>query len=246
MIWVFSATGNSRHAADRLGQLLSEPVRDLSQCKGTLSLQDQREIFVLPLYFWGLPSLVQEWLGRTAAQPRSTAHVVMTCGGALGGGDRLIRRNFRKAGFSHVYVHELVMQTNYIVLHRTGSQSEADRRLAAAEAEIGRIADDIRENRSRYRSALPKGILAAVFHGYYQLRRTTRPFRVSDACIGCGQCAKGCPAGAIAMVQGRPRWTKPRCALCLRCLHRCPALAIDYGRATRGKTRYVYPSVRER
>ena len=44
------------------------------------------------------------------------------------------------------------------------------------------------------------------------------------------------------MNQGRPRWDKLKCQLCLQCLHRCPASAIEYGEATRGKARYTYPN----
>ena len=34
------------------------------------------------------------------------------------------------------------------------------------------------------------------------------------------------------MEGNKPVWVKERCAMCLRCLHRCPKFAIQYGKST--------------
>ena len=33
---------------------------------------------------------------------------------------------------------------------------------------------------------------------------------------------------AFVMQEGKPKWVKEKCTLCLGCFHRCPAAAIDY------------------
>ena len=53
----------------------------------------------------------------------------------------------------------------------------------------------------------------------------TRTFIAASSCTGCGLCARGCPALAIRMRRGRPRWTL-RCVECNRCINACPANAI--------------------
>ena len=53
-------------------------------------------------------------------------------------------------------------------------------------------------------------------------------FFATDACDGCGICAKKCPTGHIKMVEGRPDWGKP-CLMCAQCMDFCPKGAIAFG-----------------
>ena len=70
---------------------------------------------------------------------------------------------------------------------------------------------------------------------------STRKFRAEATCIHCGKCAANCPSGAISMVDGRPVWTKSKCLKCCACINRCPVSAIQYGRKTVKRGRYVNP-----
>ncbi len=57
----------------------------------------------------------------------------------------------------------------------------------------------------------------------------TDNFAVSEACVGCGRCARACLASAIEMRDGAPAWVKPECFMCFGCLRLCPTAAIRYG-----------------
>lgn len=63
--------------------------------------------------------------------------------------------------------------------------------------------------------------------------------RVSDACVGCGQCASKCPLNNIELRNGKPEWGK-QCTHCMACISYCPAKAIEYGKRSVGKPRYRF------
>ena len=68
---------------------------------------------------------------------------------------------------------------------------------------------------------------------------STKAFFADETCIHCGKCASICPSGAIGMVEGRPAWKKKKCLKCCGCINRCPVSAIQYGKRTASRGRYV-------
>ena len=64
---------------------------------------------------------------------------------------------------------------------------------------------------------------------------------MDDTCIACSKCEANCPAGAIRMENGRPVWAKKKCLKCCGCINRCPVAAIQYGKKTAARGRYVNP-----
>ena len=67
----------------------------------------------------------------------------------------------------------------------------------------------------------------------------------TDACTHCGACVKNCPMHNITLTDGTPHWNG-RCAMCLSCLHRCPARAIQYAKSTTTKGRYFFKKLEVR
>ena len=66
MILYFSATGNSQYVADRLASALGQDAVSLVDClrRGETSFTDDTICVVSPTYFWGLPSIVKEFLAQ--------------------------------------------------------------------------------------------------------------------------------------------------------------------------------------
>ncbi len=53
------------------------------------------------------------------------------------------------------------------------------------------------------------------------------PPRVSERCIGCGRCARACPAHAIVVQNGKARVQPGGCIRCYCCHELCPVRAIE-------------------
>ncbi len=54
----------------------------------------------------------------------------------------------------------------------------------------------------------------------------TLPFVDKYSCVGCGDCTKSCPTGAISMVDGRAVITDSLCIDCKICVKTCTYQAI--------------------
>jgi ferredoxin len=67
-------------------------------------------------------------------------------------------------------------------------------------------------------------------------------FHAGEGCTGCGQCARLCPAGNIAMQNGKPVFGA-KCEQCVACIQWCPQAAIQYKEETQARKRYHHPQV---
>ncbi|MBP5239783.1 MAG: 4Fe-4S binding protein, partial [Oscillospiraceae bacterium] len=61
--------------------------------------------------------------------------------------------------------------------------------------------------------------------------RVVTPFPKLDpsSCIGCGKCARTCPAKASTMVRGKPQINRRICIHCFCCQEFCPKGAMKVG-----------------
>lgn len=57
-----------------------------------------------------------------------------------------------------------------------------------------------------------------------------RPVFSQEVCIGCGNCKRSCPPGAISMVDGKPRVNLEKCIRCFCCQELCPQKAVEVKR----------------
>ena len=249
MVFYFSATGNSRFVAEKAAAEFGLETVDIT---GALRQKrfsyetggDEKVIFVLPVYFWGLPAPVMDFLQQVEFTGASKAEVcvILTCGGSAGSSDRMFEKAMHGKNCTVKAAYFIVMPDNFVLMLQVPNPEAQVMLLKKAEKAMEEIFESIRFNyRKGYRSGLAARLGSKAAYRFYRKLRSTRKFWVQDSCIGCGLCQTVCPSSAITMEEGRPVWTRDTCAWCTACINRCPAEAIQYGKKSEKKGRYVHP-----
>lgn len=253
MIFYFSATGNSLYAAQKLAKeeqteciSIADVMRsrDASEQYSFLAKDDEVVGFVFPIYFCGLPTIVTEFLSKlyiNGIQGHYT-FLVLTYGAMDGNAAALFHKHLTKQGLSLSAAYSICTVDSYLPMFFIPEKGEIEEILAKANAQLEQVCTAVhkREKNQTYSShRVGASLCTAIMYPTYQTGRKTAKFNVGDSCTGCGLCEKVCPDRAIQLVNGKPSWVKNACVLCLGCLHRCPQGAIDYGKKTMGKKRYM-------
>lgn len=243
MIYYFSGTGNSRAVAQELSRLLDMRAFDISakDCPSDLC-NEQIVIWVFPIYSWGLPPAVVDFIGSINAVTEALHYMVCTCGDDIGRADRQWMRLMAAKGFDIGAAYSVQMPNTYTLLpgFDVDSNEVEQKKLSDMPARVKYIVGMIL-NASKESDVVSGGVSllksGVVYPLFCKWGCNTRPFKTSNYCVGCGLCATQCPNGNMTMENGRPRWGN-NCTMCLRCYHICPHHAVSYGKVTSGKGQY--------
>ena len=246
MILFFSATGNSRYCARMLAQLLDDEATDVLpflRGEAQASFDSHKPwVFVCPVYSWQAPRVFLQFLQDTAFTGSTDAYFVLTCGEEIGNAAAALQTLCSAKRWTLRGVMPVVMPNNYILFSRAPQQPQALQIIDAARASIQEAAARILSHqgfpmqKATFLDRLKSG---PINNGFYLMTRKNG-FSATSLCTGCGLCSRVCPLCNIHMHDSRPVWGN-HCTQCTACINRCPVQAIEYGRLTRGKTRYVCP-----
>lgn len=253
MIFYFSATGNSKYAAERLAAATDDHIIFLRDAIRSHSYhynagREERIGFVFPVYYGGLPSILQFFLKKLELTGYQDQYVytVMTCGYMTGNAAGQLDGLLEKKGISLSARFGVPMVDNYIQAFKIPSEEEIGRILDEADNVLEDVCRAVRSrgigDYNRAAGPVP-GVITRVMYPQYAHGRSTKPFVVTEQCIGCGLCQEICPCGAIMISGGKPAWVKPKCVQCMGCLHRCPTQAIHWKKASEEQGRYYNPRV---
>lgn len=247
MILYFSGTGNSEYVAKRIAEEIGDKTLNLFEKirnSDYSGLQSGRPwTLVVPTYAWRIPRIVENWLMKTKLSGSKLFYVVMTCGEDNGNAGAYARQLCEKKRMMFRGCMSIVMPENYIAMFQAPNQEESLQIIDAAEPYIQKAADDIRkgkpfpESKASLADRIKSGPVNELF---YPMFVHARKFHADDTCVSCGKCVQVCPLKNIRLEDGRPAWGDD-CTHCMACICRCPAAAVEYGKSSKGKVRYVCP-----
>ena len=132
------------------------------------------------------------------------------------------------------------MPENYIAMFTAPNDEQAERIIAKSKGRIDETAkligagEKLPEIKVDFIGRLKSGIVNVAF---YPLCVSAKKFYATEKCISCGKCEKLCPLSNIKIENSKPVWGK-NCTHCMACICKCPAEAIEFGKASEGKNRY--------
>lgn len=246
MIFYFSGTGNSRYVAERIAQATKETMVAITKdeiCSGkTYQLQDGEKLgFVFPIYWWGMPALVEEFVKKMKVRLGGNNYVygAATYGLSAHNGLKDLEKVLQKKKISLQAVYEVKMVDNYVVAYDIAKEEKREEVDRNAEEVIEEIVRDICKEKHEKVKDIIGTTLKPVVHSFYKRTDHRKKFYADENCTGCGLCAKNCPCNAIVMENGRPVW-KENCSFCLKCIHSCPVQALQHGKKTAERGRYLH------
>lgn len=233
LICYFSGAGNSRSIAHDLGRKLDvEAVLPIASVLSDPESLAQTTVLglVFPVYFYGPPIAIKRFILETlrdSGLQLDYLFIIMTHGGMPFYAPSIVDRLLADAGYAASYVQGIPMVDTYIPLFRIPDAGKLPAKHTRIAKRVAQVAIELQRQEIKVATRLP---FTRLFHSLWDnslpLRADKdRSFIVTDACTGCGICAKTCPVRNILMRERRPEY-QHACEQCLGCYHHCPEHAI--------------------
>ncbi|MDR2610498.1 MAG: EFR1 family ferrodoxin [Clostridiales Family XIII bacterium] len=243
-VYFFTGTGNSLNVAQNIAASLDdcEVVAIHKGMNPTVPSGFERIGFVFPVYFWGLPRMVADFL-RTAKFPvqgDTYYFAVATFGGIIGNSLPQVKRLLSTNDVKLNYGGGVRSFANAVSFYEMKEDVEKITRKADTRAQ--KVIAAIAARRPRKIGNGLKQIEKIYQRNISRFPERAKAYTVNADCISCGICVSVCPAQNIELVDGRPVFGD-HCEACLACIQHCPKRALNDGEKTQARRRYTHPAI---
>jgi ferredoxin len=249
-LYWFSSTGNSLKAAkDLAGELGDAKLLSIAKAMSTGQIDQNCDKLgiVFPVYMWGLPSIVVEFINKLKPAGNKYIFTLVTYGGTAMAVHTQAEKLLKANGLELAGGFGVQMPGNYTPMY--GARPDEKQR-GMFEKERAKIKDIAAIIKSGEKGKIDRGaflfswLLSGLVYNMSmpKVHGFDKKFVLEDSCTGCGLCEKVCPVSNIKLVDNKPQWLH-KCEHCMGCLQWCPVEAIQYGKS-KGRKRYRNPDIK--
>jgi len=235
MIGIYlSGTGNTKHCMEKLVSLIDKNA----QC---IALEDERvyekikenDIIYIgyPTQYSNIPYMVRDFIiSNGELWSGKKIFCITTMGLFSGDGTGCGARLLRKYGAEILGGAMIRMPDSVCDVGALKKSLEENKKIVIeADKKIEAIAGDIKKGKFPREGISFADHLAGLFGQrlwfYGKTTGYSSKLKISDECIGCGNCIKVCPMKNLEMSGDKPV-SKNRCTMCYRCISQCPKRAM--------------------
>lgn len=248
MIFYFSGTGNSLYAAQTIAKMQNDRIISIAEAMKNQSytyvVKENEAIgFCYPVHGYRPPQIVIDFIKRLELVHYKEQYIysMLTCGENGEYTCEIFNKALKTRGWKLSADYKLIMPHNYIMAHDLDSPTYIREKLETAKEQLMIYNEQIVDREENYdrekHSWFKSYIIGAMFNHF---GKSEKPFYATKQCSGCGLCVSTCPVQIIELKGGKPIWHKG-CQQCLGCINRCPCKAIQYGKQTEKRERFVNP-----
>ena len=235
----FSGTGNTRKVADKYKEYFDAHGAECTLFELPLKEEVDFSAFDLlgvgyPIHSFNAPQIILKWaksLPKKKRKKQKTGAFILKTSGEPVKMSRVsslkLKKILKKRGYEVKNEYQYVMPYNMIFRHTDHMAYvmwETAKKLAPIDC-----ADILNGVERREKKIFMGGFLAWVLRcEHWGAHLIGVGYRAKKDCVGCGLCAKNCPAGNIKMKNGKPRFGG-NCYICARCSFFCPKDCISIG-----------------
>ena len=230
-IYYFTGTGNSMRAARVIAQKLGDTeIISMRTDPEEYPAGDCDVVgFVYPVYHWSMPEYAAAYVERLEINPKAYVFTVAMPSFIYGTACERLAEILEKKGIRLSYGNVVYSVANYVIVYPPFPSAKL--RVPKTEKKLKQIAEDICLRKERDYPRCSKFIRyrkERVMTPYLELKQyADNPFTISEDCVSCGICSKGCPCKNIVLIDGKPTF-QHHCENCMACVTSCPKRAIGY------------------
>ena len=247
-IFWFSGSGNSFYVAKKI----AEGIGDAELVHVSDAIGEQMDIpenmgLVFPVYAWGPPAIVADFIDALPEIRPEYTFAVATCGASAGPTMSIVGKMLGKRGIQLKADFIVKMVENYPPMGGAPSKDKQDEILEKSRSVIQSVVDSIssRGEGSHGKKGIFFSLLGRIVYPLFRknVSKQAKKFHADEKCTSCGVCVRVCPVDTIQLdSDGRPVWGN-RFQQCFACFHWCPEEAVQYGKKTPDQVRYHHPEV---